>query len=171
MVIEVLDVMNYVHTIVQNAQVIIKHVLSVMMAITQALLRTAHHNAYPDVKRARQEPRVHHAKMDIKTLWVKMIVVFVPVPKIVNVIMVNVHHVRTDITIPVIYVIIYVQVTVSRVCRVRIVDRVRMVIIKVTRMTTLISLCLTTVHTNVEITVNDVRPIIVARFVKLVFMD
>jgi hypothetical protein len=51
------------------------------------------------------------------------------------------HHVRRDITIPAIYVIVYVQVTVSRVRRIPVVCRARMVIITVTKKTTLTSLC------------------------------
>jgi hypothetical protein len=112
-----------------------------MMAITPALLKTAHRHVYPDVKHACQEPRVHHARRDIITTMVKMIVVIVTVLKIVIAIMVNVHHVRADITIPVINVIGYVQVTVSRVRRLLIVDRVRMGIIKVTSTTTITPLC------------------------------
>jgi hypothetical protein len=50
-------------------------------------------------------------------------------PKIVFVIMVSVHHVRTDITIPVIYAIDYVQASVSRVLQILFVNRVRKVII------------------------------------------
>jgi hypothetical protein len=109
MVIELLAATYYVHTTVQNALSMKIRVLSAMMAITPALIKTAHQSVYPDVEHARQEPRVHHA-------W-------------------------RDTTILVINVIVHVHLTVSRVRRLMIVDRVRMVFIKVTRTTTLITLC------------------------------
>jgi hypothetical protein len=138
MVIEVLAATYDVHTTVQNALIVKIRVLRAMMAITPVLLETAHRSVYPDVKHAQQEPRVHHVRRDIITPMVNLIVT---VLFIVIVIMVSVCHVRTDITIPVIYVTVYVQVTVSLVRQIMIVDRVRMVIIKVTRTTTLIFLC------------------------------
>jgi hypothetical protein len=54
-----------------------------MMAIFPAMLMTAHQSVYPDVKHARQETRVHHARKVLITPMVEMIVVFVTVLKIV----------------------------------------------------------------------------------------
>jgi hypothetical protein len=142
MVIEVHVVMNYAHTTVHNAITMMMQirVLRAMMAITPALLKTANQSVYTDVKHARQVPRVQHVRRDIITTMVKKIVVIVTVLKIVFAMMVSVHHVRTDITIPVMNVIVYVQVTVSRVRRILSVDLVKMGIIKVTRTTTITSL-------------------------------
>jgi hypothetical protein len=137
MVTEVLDVTLNVNTIVQNAQIMKILVLRAIMAIIPALLETAHQSVYPVVKFARQEPRVHHARRDMITPLVEMIVLFVAVLKIVIVKMVNAHHVRTGITISEHRVIVYVQVTVSCVHRILIVACVRMVIIKVPSTTTI----------------------------------
>jgi hypothetical protein len=122
MVIEVLVALNFVHTTVHNALIIKMSVPGAMMAITQALPETAHQSVYPDVKHACQEPRAHHARRDMITQMVKMIVVIITVLKSVIVIMVSVHHVRTDITITVIHVIVSVQATVSRARQIWIVD-------------------------------------------------
>jgi hypothetical protein len=136
MVIEVVVVMKDVRITVQNVISAQIRALRVMMDIIQVLLQTAHQNVCPDVKHALPVSIVHHARTSITTTMVELIVVIATVLKIVIVKINSVCHVRTDITIPVSHVIVYVQVTVSRVCRILIVDRVRMVIIKVTGTTT-----------------------------------
>jgi ABC-type antimicrobial peptide transport system permease subunit len=107
MVIQVLAATHDVHTIVQDAITTMMkiRVLRVMMAITPALIKTAHRSVYPHVKHAHPKPRVHHAKRDTITLLVKIIVT---VLKIVTVKIISVCHVKTDIMIPVIHVIAYV---------------------------------------------------------------
>jgi hypothetical protein len=138
MAIVVLAVMKNVYTTVQNVITlkIQKTALRVMMDIILVLLETAHHNVYLDVKHARQVPRVHHARRDIIMTMVTKTVAIVTVLKVVIVKIISVCHVRTVITIPVLIVIAYVQVTVSIVQLILIVDRVRMGILKVTRITT-----------------------------------
>jgi hypothetical protein len=99
MVTEVLAATNDVHTIVKNAKDIVMQII--VPCATMAITPVLLETAHQGVY-----PDVKHAHQEPR-----------------------VHHARTDITIPVIYAISYVQTSVSPVLRILFVNRVRMVII------------------------------------------